>query len=58
MYATACASSSAVGEAGAGAAPMRALLPVVVSDTGLADTAQQYSPLSPVAITPSRSSFL
>ena len=51
--ATACANSVAVGEAGAGADSMRALVPSHASDT-----AQLYSPLSPVAITPSRSSFL
>ena len=50
---TAYASSSTVGEAGTSAASIRALCPEKYSPT-----AQLYSPLSPVAITPSRSSFL
>jgi hypothetical protein len=56
-----CASSSAVEQGGATAASMRtASLSVLPGHncTLYSDTAQQYSPLRPVAITPSRSSFL
>jgi hypothetical protein len=51
QYATACLSSSTVGDAGALSILMRALLHWCI------EAAQLYSPLSPVAITPSRSSF-